>query len=376
MAQGEPADHPHLACAEAGNHVAMVMLGSPGSGVKAGGFRIATPYTHYSLLKTIESSWGLAPMTAKDSAASPLSDFFTTSPTPTATPTPAPTPGSSIKYDFEDGTTQGWKTAWGPVTAVNDTKAAFTGTHSLAITLSPTSRSWPAVQVNHPTGLTAGMTVTYEVFTPAGSTITGVRPYVTDLSWSESFAPVTKTTRGAWTKVTWTVPSVNGFNALGLQVNDDGTTAWSGTIDLDTVTYGTTPTPPGVKYGFEGGTTQGWGPAWGKIATSNSSAVAYSGTHSLGIGLSSTGASHPAVDVAHPKAGLTVGGTVTYEVWEPVTATIADVRPYVTDLNGIAAFTPAHTLTPGKWTTISWKIPEVNGFTSIGLKVDNPTAWR
>jgi len=373
-------------CADPGNHVAMVMLGSPGSGVKAGGFRSATAYTHYSLLKTIESSWGLAPMTTKDSAASPMSDFFTTSPTPTATPTatptvtptPTPTPSSSIKYDFEDGTTQGWKTAWGPVTAVNDTKAAFTGTHSLAITLSPTSRSWPAVQVNHPTGLSAGMPVTCEVFTPAGSTITGVQPYVTDLNWSESFAPMTKTTPGAWTKVTWRVPSVNGFNALGLQVSDDGTTAWSGTIHLDTVTYGTTPTPTpsNVKYGFEGGTTQGWGPAWGKIATSNSSTVAYSGTHSLAIGLSSTGASYPAVEVAPPKAGLTVGGTVTYEVWEPVTATIAYVRPYVTDLNWIEVFAPAHTLTPGKWTTISWKVPRVNGFTTLGLEVDNPTAWR
>ncbi|HEY1738382.1 MAG TPA: alkaline phosphatase family protein, partial [Acidimicrobiia bacterium] len=33
-------------------------------------------YTHYSLLKTIETAWGLAPLTANDAAAAPMSDFF------------------------------------------------------------------------------------------------------------------------------------------------------------------------------------------------------------------------------------------------------------------------------------------------------------
>jgi phospholipase C len=40
------------------------------------GFRSGVAYTHYSLLKTIEASWGLSPLTANDSAASAMSDFF------------------------------------------------------------------------------------------------------------------------------------------------------------------------------------------------------------------------------------------------------------------------------------------------------------
>lgn len=40
------------------------------------GFRSTTPYTHYSVLRTIEEAWGLEPLGPKDAAASPMSDFF------------------------------------------------------------------------------------------------------------------------------------------------------------------------------------------------------------------------------------------------------------------------------------------------------------
>jgi acid phosphatase len=35
---------------------------------------------HYSLLRTIEDAWGLSPLTSNDGSASPLAEFFTTSP--------------------------------------------------------------------------------------------------------------------------------------------------------------------------------------------------------------------------------------------------------------------------------------------------------
>ena len=46
-----------------------------GSGVKHG-FLSAGTYDHYSLLRTVESLWGLAPLAAGDGGASPMSDFF------------------------------------------------------------------------------------------------------------------------------------------------------------------------------------------------------------------------------------------------------------------------------------------------------------
>jgi len=66
------------ACTDPNNQVPFIMLGSPGSGVRSGGFRSSISYNHYSLLKTIESSWGLPAMTASDSDASPMNDFFAT----------------------------------------------------------------------------------------------------------------------------------------------------------------------------------------------------------------------------------------------------------------------------------------------------------
>jgi acid phosphatase len=65
------------------------------------GFRSGVRYDHYSLLKTIEQAWGLAPLTANDGNASPMSDFFAPSstPTPTATPTNTPVPPTATPTD-------------------------------------------------------------------------------------------------------------------------------------------------------------------------------------------------------------------------------------------------------------------------------------
>jgi len=54
------------------NRVATILAGS---GVKLG-FQSAATYDHYSLLRTIESLWGLAPLAAGDERATPMTDFF------------------------------------------------------------------------------------------------------------------------------------------------------------------------------------------------------------------------------------------------------------------------------------------------------------
>ena len=55
-----------------GNQVAALIIAQ---GVPAG-FKSQVPYNHYSLLRTIETAWGLAPLTASDAAATAMSDFF------------------------------------------------------------------------------------------------------------------------------------------------------------------------------------------------------------------------------------------------------------------------------------------------------------
>lgn len=55
-----------------GNHVATILVGSS---VRAG-FQSSVAYNHYSLLKTIEQAWSLAPLTANDANATGMTDFF------------------------------------------------------------------------------------------------------------------------------------------------------------------------------------------------------------------------------------------------------------------------------------------------------------
>ena len=55
-----------------GNQVATLVIASQ---VPAG-FRSAAAYNHYSLLRTIEVAWGLAPLTTNDAEANVMADFF------------------------------------------------------------------------------------------------------------------------------------------------------------------------------------------------------------------------------------------------------------------------------------------------------------
>lgn len=52
------------------------------------GFRSSVSHSHYSMLSTIEQSWGLAPLTTNDSGSPSMSEYFTA---PTATAPGAPT---------------------------------------------------------------------------------------------------------------------------------------------------------------------------------------------------------------------------------------------------------------------------------------------
>jgi acid phosphatase len=52
----------------ANNFVACIFAGSAAKRK----YTTATPYTHYSLLRTVESVWNLAPLTRNDAAATPM----------------------------------------------------------------------------------------------------------------------------------------------------------------------------------------------------------------------------------------------------------------------------------------------------------------
>jgi phosphatidylinositol-3-phosphatase len=56
----------------AGNQIATLVIAD----FVPPGFKSQVPYNHYSLLATVEASWGLASLTANDAAATVMSDFF------------------------------------------------------------------------------------------------------------------------------------------------------------------------------------------------------------------------------------------------------------------------------------------------------------
>src|SRR5439155_13234616 len=77
------------------------------------------PYTHYSALRTIEANWNLTPLTANDTAAVPMTEFFpglptarfVTSPTWPKGNTTVTFDGSSSSSDVPNATLQ-FRWAW------------------------------------------------------------------------------------------------------------------------------------------------------------------------------------------------------------------------------------------------------------------------
>ena len=74
---------------DAANQVLTLVITNSADDVPAG-YRSGVAYNHYSLLKTIEWAWDLAPLTANDDDAQPMADFFGAAPL-----SPAPTPAAS-----------------------------------------------------------------------------------------------------------------------------------------------------------------------------------------------------------------------------------------------------------------------------------------
>ncbi len=158
----------------------------------------------------------------------------TTTTVPATTTTTAPPACPCVRYDFEGGSTNGWYTGWGPLAVSSTTSPVYRGSGALAMKISPTGANWPAAQVSSPPGLTSGTVVTYWIYSPLGSALTSVQPYVADLNWNDLLAsPVTLLP--GWNKVSWTVPPANGIKGMGLEVNDDS--GWNGQLTLDNVRW-------------------------------------------------------------------------------------------------------------------------------------------
>ena len=129
---------------------------------------------------------------------------------------------ASWYYDFEDGTTDGWGTDYGPATVANSTAEAFSGTHSLAVTL--TGAGNPGIaSLAAPPGVAAGTVLTYHLYEPAGATVVSANPYAVDGDWNYYFGGAVSLSPGAWTTLTLKVPALQaGLRYIGVEFENGG----------------------------------------------------------------------------------------------------------------------------------------------------------
>lgn len=140
----------------------------------------------------------------------------------------------------------------------------------------------------------------------------------------------------------------------------------------------TTPPPtsacPCVRYSFDGGKSQGWYAGWGPLSVAAAASPVHDGAGALVVKLSPSGASWPAVQVSSPPS-LSSGTKVTYWVYQPSSASLSSVAPYVADLNWNDLPVSPVKLVAG-WNKVSWTVPAADGIKAMGLQVNDDAGWN
>jgi len=150
----------------------------------------------------------------------------TPTPTPTPPPPTPPPPTPSGVIDFEDGTTDGFVTAWGTISLENiimTPTPAYTGSHALLVSA---GSGYTAIKANV-NGITPGTTVLLHVWS---STAMSLTPFAIDGSYHNYFGSA-KVLQAGWNTLTLEVTASN-VKAIGIQVNNT-----PGQFYLDDITW-------------------------------------------------------------------------------------------------------------------------------------------
>jgi len=152
----------------------------------------------------------------------------------------ATTSGTAIvdpaQFNFE-ASAQGWTGGGGIVSSVaTSTAQHFGGNQSLAVNFNGAAAGTASPSVGN-VAVSTGMTITFRVWIPSGSTVTTLQPYLMDQNWAWTSAWYPSLTPNAWNTITLTVPAnaVTPLNALGVQFITSG--AWTGTCYIDSISW-------------------------------------------------------------------------------------------------------------------------------------------
>ncbi|MBZ4329437.1 hypothetical protein [Corallococcus sp. AS-1-12] len=152
----------------------------------------------------------------------------------------AGTPADPSQYGFESGA-QGWSAGGAALSAVSSTTSkTFAGTRSLAVPFNGASGQGTVAVAN--AAVPSGKTVTFQVWLPTGSKITGVQPYTLEGAsanwrWTGNWIDVSSLKAGAWNAITVKLPSGSTTPLYQLGVEFQTAGAWTGTVYLDAVTW-------------------------------------------------------------------------------------------------------------------------------------------
>jgi hypothetical protein len=142
----------------------------------------------------------------------------------------------SVVYGFETSTQNwGFKSGSGSV-ATSTAQHQGSGTSSLAVTFS--SATTARVGVDAPANSPAGKTITFWVWVPRRSAISGVYGYVQDSAGTLTQGPTKSAsalTKPGWNSVTVNAPAGQTVQQIG--VGFTFSSAYSGTFYIDSVTY-------------------------------------------------------------------------------------------------------------------------------------------
>lgn len=162
--------------------------------------------------------------------------------TPTATSTATPISPTSVAFSFEDGGIDGWNAHGSQIAQLqNSSSIALDGKHSLQIALNNlSSHDYPYISIggsqlsSYPQ---PGQTLSASVYLPANSVTLTVKLFIMDNSYHWLTGNGITLTPGAWTRLTFTIPtSASGPpRQLGIQFGTSMPTPVSVALYVDAI---------------------------------------------------------------------------------------------------------------------------------------------
>ncbi len=145
--------------------------------------------------------------------------------------------GDTAQYGFE-GSTQGWSSTNSVTSIASSTERAFAGSSALKVNLSGSGSGF--VKIASP-AVGAGKSVTFHVWVPAGSVVSGIQPYVLQgaaggWAWTGNWQSGANVQAGSWNTLVVKVPAnASALSELGVEFALNGTA--KGTAYVDSVSW-------------------------------------------------------------------------------------------------------------------------------------------